>query len=129
MVLLWNKKMMSPSTDIGDAPDAKTDPDVICESTAVEQETIQEFAGIVPTDINSMTLNLTNYLSDFDAVAGSPLYRISEKESKGAANLANGKPRYYPAAYVEAMKETATQEEPEEPDEPVDPPTDPATEE
>ena len=105
MVLTWNKKMMSPSTDEPGSGTGNTDPDEIFESTAIEQEMIAEFTGNAPTKTNSITLNLTNYLSDFDAVAGSPLYRTSEKESKGTGNLATGKPRYYPALYVKDTKE------------------------
>ncbi len=129
MVLLWNKKMMSPfvEPDNGGSnepsePETKTE-DEVYEHAGIEQEMIDGYTGHVTTGLNSLTLNLTNFLSDFDTVAGSPLYRISEKESKGAENLANGKPRYYPAAYIEAMKEQIVEPEP---DEPADPPADPA---
>jgi hypothetical protein len=121
MVLLWNKKMMSPSTDEPVSPGQNSEADTVYENAGVEQATINQFTGNVSMNANSLTLNLVNYLSDFDAVAGTAIYRTSEKESKGAVNLENGKPRYYPAAYVEAMKETAAEEES---DEPVDPPTD-----
>ena len=131
MVLLWNKKMMSPfvEPDNGGSnepsePETKPE-DEVYENAGIEQETINSLTSHVSMSDNSLTLNLTNFLNDYDMVTLEALYRTSEKESKGAENLANGKPRYYPATYVEAMKETAAEEESDEPDEPVDPPADP----
>ena len=128
MVLLWNKKMMSPFVEPDNGrsnepsePETKPE-DEVYENAGIEQGTINGYTGHVTTGLNSLTLNLTNFLSDFDAVMGSALYRTSEKESKGTGNLANGKPRYYPAAYIEAMKEQIVEPKP---DEPVNPPADP----
>ena len=111
MVLLWNKKMMSPfvEPDNGGSnepsePETKPE-DEVYENAGIEQQTIHGYAGHITTGHSSLTLNLTNYLSDFNAVTGSALYRISEKESKGAVNLETGKPRYYPTVYIKAMKE------------------------
>lgn len=118
MVLLWNRKMMTETPGEGGSPGPISNADTVYENAGIEQQTIHGYAGHITTGHSSLTLNLTNYLSDFNAVTGSALYRISEKESKGVENLANGKPRYYPATYVEAMKETAAEKEP---DEPVDP--------
>ena len=121
MVLIFNRKMMSPSTDEPVSPGQNSEVDEVYENAGIEQATINQLTGNVPTGPSSLTLNLTNYSSDFDAVAGSPRYRTSEKESKGAVNLANGRPRYYPALYVKDTKEQIVEPEP---DEPVDPPVD-----
>lgn len=128
MVLLWNKKMMSPfvEPDNGGSnepsePETKPE-DEVYENAGIEQEMINGLAD-GSARANSPTLNVTNFLSDYDMVLGVQLYRTSEKESKGAVNLANGKPRYYPTVYIKAMKEQIVEPEP---DEPVDPPADPA---
>lgn len=129
MVLTFNRKMMSPfvEPDNGGSnepsePETKPE-DEVYENAEIEQGMIDGYTGHVTTGLNSLTLNLTNFLSDYDAVTLEALYRTSEKESKGTGNLATGKPRYYPAAYIEAMKEQIVEPEP---DEPVDPPADPA---
>lgn len=121
MVLTFNRKMLSPDELETPGQEQTSDADEVYENAEIEQEMINVLTGDALIDDNSLTLNLTNFLSDYDAVAEAPLYRISEKESKGAENLANGKPRYYPAAYTEATKEQIVQPEP---DEPADPPED-----
>lgn len=122
MVLTFNRKMMSPDELETPGQGQTSDADEVYENAGYEQEAINVLSGDALIDDNSLTLNLTNFLSDYGAVAEAPLCRISEKESKGAENLANGKPRYYPADFVEATKEQVVESEP---DEPVDPPADP----
>lgn len=113
MVLTFNKKMMEQ--DGTETPGAGTETEQIYENAGIEQALIGEYADNIYTTVDSMTSNLTNFLSDYDVVTLAPRYRVSEKESKGAENLASGKPRYYPADYVEAAKEQIVQPEPDEP--------------
>lgn len=100
MVLTFNRKMMAETPSEGG---------FFYENVELEQVTVNGFKGHVLGNGNSLTLNLTNFVSDYGMVPVSQGYRISEKESKGAENLMNGKLRYYPSEYVAASTETATE--------------------